>query len=88
MTCSRTGEERAGKTRGGVKGKKLLPLLLLLTLFPFHQHTTVCMALEAGGGLGNAWALQFPSMPGCLCLRMQAKETGPCSERGVTPRRH
>jgi len=37
LTCSRTGEERAGKTRGGVKGKKLLPLLLLLlTLVPFH----------------------------------------------------
>jgi hypothetical protein len=37
LTCSRTGEGRAGKPRGGVKGKKLLPLLLLLlTLVPFH----------------------------------------------------
>lgn len=42
--------------------------------------------------VGNAWALQFPfhaRLPACLrLLRMEAKETVPCAEQGVTPRRH
>jgi len=70
------GRGQGRQTKGRRQGKKAAAFT------PAPPHTrpfplTHDDGLYAGGGLdslGNAWTLQFPSMPGCLRLRMQAKE--------------